>query len=394
MLNPWVAWTTARLARSVDDIFCSTALNPPKLIRMRSSAESLGHEARMQGLGAIEAFYGRASFLAQDSGFFPRPKPIHPLFTRRQPLGNVGEVVDMSWPSAFRPLWADSEAEALLARATGESEPPHGQTDIRALRMDQSGELAHKYLRAKRNQTCHARWFRHYDGGRPCAVILHGYMAGNFAIEERIWEARALFDLGLDVVITVLPFHGPRRSEARGYLPPAFPSSDPRFTIEGMRQVVFDHQALFNYLLGHGVAEIGLMGMSLGGYAAALLATLQEALAFLVLFIPLASIEDFAKKHGRLTGDDEQQAQQHAAMRAAQWVVSPFARAPRIASERTLIVEGGSDLVTGKHHAERLAQHFGAPTVTFPGGHLLHFGRAQAFQAIHGLLRELGYARG
>jgi pimeloyl-ACP methyl ester carboxylesterase len=186
----------------------------------------------------------------------------------------------------------------------------------------------------------------------------------------------------------VLPFHGPRRSEARGYLPPSFPSSDPRFTIEGFRQLVFDHRALFAYLKGQGTSEIGLMGMSLGGYAAALLATLEPALAFLVLFIPLASIEDFARKHGRLTGSAEQQAEQHTALRAAQWAVSPLARPPRVASDRTLVIEGVSDLVTGAPHALPLAQHFGAPTVTFPGGHLLHFGRAQAFEAIHTLLRR------
>jgi dienelactone hydrolase len=389
ILEPWVARTSARLARSVDDLFCSAALNPPKLMRRRSSAEGLGHDQRMQALAAIGAFYARPEFLEPSGSFFPSPPPIRPVLTLRRDLGPEGEVIDLRWPSAFEPLWSRAAMEALLASGAGDAEQ-RALSDIRELRFDRSGELADKYLRAVRNQTCHARWYRHRGGGRPCAVILHGYMAGAFAIEERVWDVPKLFQMGLDVLITVLPFHGPRRSERRGFLPPAFPSNDPRFTIEGFRQVVCDHQAVFAYLRREGVSELGLMGTSLGGYAAALLATVEPELAFVVLFIPLASTEDFALRHGRLTGTSDQQDSQYQALRAAQWVVSPFARAPRIAPEQVLVIAGGSDLVTGSHHAERLAEHFSAPIVTFPGGHLLHFGRVHAFEAVHALLRRHG----
>ncbi|HEX6245607.1 MAG TPA: alpha/beta hydrolase family protein [Polyangiales bacterium] len=391
VFEPWVARTSARLARGVDDLFCSTALNPPKLMRRRSSAEGLGHAERMQALAAIGAFYARSEHLEPEASFFPTPAPIHPTITARRALGASGEVVDLRWPSAFKPLWSRASMEEALASASGEPAQPT-PSDLRELRFDRSGELADKYLRAVRNQTCHARWYRHHGGGRPCAVILHGYMAGAFAMEERIWDVPKLFRMGLDVLITVLPFHGPRRSERRGFLPPAFPSNDPRFTIEGFRQVMFDHQAVFAYLRREGVGELGLMGTSLGGYAAALLATLEPALAFTVLFIPLASTEDFARRHGRFIGTAEEQDSQYRALQTAQWVVSPFARPPKIASERVLVIAGGSDLVTGAHDAQRLAQHFSAPTVTFPGGHLLHFGRGQAFEAAHALLRRHGLA--
>jgi pimeloyl-ACP methyl ester carboxylesterase len=383
---PWVERTSSRLASRVDDLFCSAALNPPKLMRARSAAESLVHTARMRALSAIGAFYARDAFLASDSEFFPKPPDISPLTTQRRSLGKQGEVVDLTWPTSFTPLWSSSAASELLG---GQHHPAGSESDLRALQMDRSGELSEKYQRAKRNQTCHARWYRHHGGGRPCAVILHGYMAGSYAIEERIWDVPKLFRQGIDVVISVLPFHGPRRSEKRGYLPPAFPSSDPRFTIEGFRQLVCDQRALFAYLRSQGVTDVGVMGMSLGGYAAALLATLESDLSFLVLFIPLASIEDFAQKHGRLTGSSTQQAEQYLALRAAQRVVSPLARPPLIDSNRVLVLEGASDLVTGPHHAEQLAKHFGAKTVRFSGGHLLHFGRAQAFRAVYGLLREL-----
>ena len=37
----------------------------------------------------------------------------------------------------------------------------------------------------------------------------------SFPIEERVLPVRRLFDGGLDVVLTILPLHGPRRSEWR-----------------------------------------------------------------------------------------------------------------------------------------------------------------------------------
>lgn len=386
-MQPFIAKASARVARDIDRIFCGAALNPPKVMRARSSAESLGHDQRMRGLAAIQAFYGRKRHFAPDTDFFTQPSIIHPEIRKRRDIGNQGEVLDLSWPSEFAPLWSRAAVMEAMPEVLAESGTQYDyDADVLALRMDRSGELAEKYARAKRNATCHARWWRHHKGNRPCIVLLHGYMAGNYAMEELVWPVRRLFDSGFDVVIGVLPFHGPRRSEKRGLLPPSFPSADPRFTIEGFRQVVVDKRALFDFLRRAGVASLGVMGMSLGGYSSALLSTIDAQLDFSVLFIPLASIEDFAHRHGRLTGDDEQQRAQWAALRDAQWVVSPFARPSLLPQGRSLVIAGESDLVTGRQDAERLAAHFGAPLQFFPGGHLLHFGRDEAFKAVWQLL--------
>lgn len=386
----------AQVARNIDRAFCGAALNPPKLMRMRSSAESLGHTDRMRALSAISTFYGRPEFLGADGSFFSRAPAIDPALQRRRKLGQAGEVLDLTWPSEFEPLWIRRSVEGYLSTLPPPpdgSRPFHYESDVRELRMDRSGELVDKYLRAERNRTCHARWYRHFESGRPCVVLLHGYMGGSYALEERIWPVKQLFDAGVDVVISVLPFHGPRRSEVRGFLPPSFPSSDPRFTIEGFRQLVFDHRALFDFLLRSGIAGLGLMGMSLGGYSSALLATLDARLQFAMLFIPLASIEDFAHRHGRLTGSPEEQQAQWQALRAAQRAVSPFARPSLLPAERVLVLAGDSDLVTGRPHAEQLAQHFGVDAQFFPGGHLLHFGRERAFSALWELLSRSGFMR-
>ena len=387
--------TVSQLARGMDRAFSGTALNPPRALRPRSRAESLDHPARLRALGAIASFYNRPEYLTRDNDLLPRPAAIAPSVKHVRSFGDAGEVLDLRWPSAFEPLWSNA---ALIAHAQQLSAAERASFGIgsgtdaslaevmRAIGMDKSGELREKYLRARANQTAHARWFRHEHGTRPCAVLIHGYMSGSFAIETRMWPIKRLFDSGFDVVLTVLPLHGMRRAETRGYLPPAFPSNDPRFTIEGFRQVVFDHRALFDYLAGR-VASIGVMGTSLGGYGAALLATL-EALQFAVLMVPLAGIEDVAHRDGRFTGDAQQQLAQRDALRRAHWPISPFARESLLPGERMRVVAGEADQVTGLEHAQRLAAHFSAPLSVFHGGHLLQAGREEALEPVWQLLSK------
>jgi len=391
--------TASQFARGIDRVFAGTALNPPKMLRRRSSAESLGHDDRMRALSLIGAFYNRAEFIPRDGPFFAVPRPITPAKHQVRKLGSEGEVVDLSWASEFEPLWS-SEALVTLFGSWAKKElelagidPAFNVNDISALGVDRSGQLVDKYLRAHKNRNGHARWYRHTQGPRPTVVILHGYMVGEYAIEERMWPVQKLFDSGMDVVLSVLPFHGLRRSDSRGYLPPAFPSGDPRFTIEGFRQLVFDHRALFDYLERTGVPALGVMGVSLGGYGASLLATLDARLKLATLFIPLAAIEDFAHTHGRLIGSDAEQNLQREAMGKANWPVSPFSRPPLISGNQVVIIAGEADAITGSTHTARLTKHFNAELSPFIGGHLLHFGRTRAFEAMWRLLSRSGFVR-
>ena len=391
--------TAARIAKGVDRAFAGTALNPPNLIRRNSSAEGLGPSQRMRGLAAIGAFYDRPEFRARQSALFEQPPAITPTVKHVRALGRVGEVLDLRWESGFTPLWSSQRMAERLTTFSSDELQGLGlggrsiEQIVRELGLDKSGELADKYLRALRNQHAHARWLRHLEGPRPCAVLLHGYMGGAYALEERVWPARQLFDSGMDVVLSVLPFHGARRSEQRGLKPPAFPSSDPRFTIEGLRQLVRDHTALFDYLLAGRVSSIGVMGMSLGGYGAALLSTLDERLGFAVFVIPLAAIEDFAFTHGRFIGTATEQHAQRTAMNAAQWTVSPVSRPPLVRGERVVVLAGESDLVTGVAHARRLSEHFETELTMFEGGHLMQFGRSRAFEPVWEMLEGAGLAQ-
>jgi predicted alpha/beta hydrolase family esterase len=59
-----------------------------------------------------------------------------------------------------------------------------------------------------------------------------------------------------------------------------------------------------------------------------------------------------------------------------------------------LILAASGDKITPVEHARRLADHFGAPLEMFDGGHILQFGRADAFRSVGKLLGRLGLMAG
>jgi pimeloyl-ACP methyl ester carboxylesterase len=320
--------------------------------RQRSRAESLGHADRMVGLGRIRELYDRPEHYADPDSFFGPPGAIAPRLTRVRALPD-GQVLDAAWSSEFTPFVAD---------------------------------LRDRYLATVPNRTAVARLHLHDGPARPAAILVHGYRTGQFALEERVMPLAWLYERGLDVALAVLPFHAVRAERGRAL----FPSSDPRFTNEGFRQAMLDLRALAGLLRERGAPAVGVMGMSLGGYTTSLLATVAADLAFAVPIIPLASIADFARDGDRYVGTPEERRLQHVALEAAHRVVSPLARPARLPPDRIVVIGGESDRITPIQHAQRLAEHFGAPLETFVGGHLLQFGRADAFRTVGRMLGRLG----
>lgn len=298
---------------------------------------------RVRMLGDIARDYEAAGF--------PEPVDIAPAVVRVRGLPRGGAVEEVRWQSGYR-TWLP--------------------------------ELQGRYDRGPENDRVAARLYRHATP-RPVVVLLHGYLGGQWEVERRVWPLRALHAAGLDTVLFALPFHGVRAIPGRR-LPP-FPSADPRLSNEGFRQAVTDLRTLIRWLRRRGHGPVGLMGMSLGGYTAALTATVEETVACLVPVIPLASLADFAREHGRL-GEGEDAHAQHLALDAAHRCVSPLHRAPQVTPEQVMVVAGRADRITALGHARRLAEHFAAPLRMWPGGHLLQVGRGATFRDVLRFLTE------
>lgn len=317
--------------------------------------ENLGHEERVARLAELQAVYDRAEHYEAESSFFPAHHSISPMVTPVRLIAGPGpgKVVDIAWPSQFEPHY-DAVRE--------------------------------KYLAHPKNLRGATRLFLHENPERPVVILVHGYLCGQYPLEERIWPVQWFFERGMDVALFVLPFHAVRTDERS----PKFPGGDPRITNEGFRHAMQDLRTLCAYLRGRGASSIGLMGMSLGGYTTSLFATLEADLAFAVPIIPLASIADIAKNAGRFVGSPREQALQYEGLDAVHRAISPFARPSRIDGDRMLILAASGDKITPVDHARRLADHFGAPLEMFHGGHILQFGRADAFRSAGRLLGKLG----
>lgn len=284
-------------------------------------------------------------------GFFDAPPAISPGERRVRALAGDGHVHDLSWTSSFAP---------------------------------RDAEVASRYLSSRENALAVARRFAG-RARRPAVILVHGYMAGSFAFEERIWPIARLERAGFDVVLFTLPFHGLRARLGLGAVP-EFPGRDPRVNVEGFRQAVFDLQCLVDFLLRDGHPRVGAIGMSLGGYTASLLASIESRLDFLVPVIPLSSLADFAREQGSLSPLPDVQDAQHRLLESIYRRVSPVARPARVPPERCLVIAAKADRVTPAAHARRLATHLRAPLHSFYGGHLLQLGRAEAFERVIDLM--------
>jgi Alpha/beta hydrolase family len=313
------------------------------------------HADRVRALERLEARFRDAEL----SGFFADPKEISPGARRVRTFRRDGTVTDLSWTSGFTPL---------------------------------DPEVAERYAGARENAVAVARRFQR-GSRRPVVILIHGYMAGPFSLEERIWPLSRLDRAGFDVVLFTLPFHGLRVRAGRGKVP-EFPGGDPRFNVEGFRQAIFDLQNLVGWLFAQGHPRVGTLGMSLGGYMAALLATAESRLDFVVPIIPLSSLGDFAREQGSLSPNPEEAAAEHALLESIYRRIDPVARPMLVPPERCLVISAKADRVTPVAHARRLSVHMRAPLQSFYGGHLLQLGRAEAFERVIDLMSGSPLASG
>jgi hypothetical protein len=327
------------------------------LVRVALAA-SRGKERRRRELGDRLAYYDgiAAEYASIDPAEFYALPPVPTNVAEREVRrAGDGHVVDLAWPSRYVPRLASARSA---------------------------------YLAHQENATARARVFRHARPA-PVVVCIAGYRSGPLGFEEQAWRASWLFERGLDVAIYTLPFHGPR-APRRFSRAPLFPSQgNIARTNEGFGQVVWDVRGLMSWFRARGAPSIGIAGMSMGGYSAALVATVDANLDFAVLFIPLADITDAVVSHEAMRGLSIDSTLV-AASRRALAVHQPLLRRPVLRGDQMLVVCAEGDRITGRSHAERLARHFDAKLAFFPGAHILQFGRNEGFSAIDRLLVKRG----
>src|SRR5208283_1071959 len=281
-------------------------------------------------------FYGHKGWLQQPEGFFAAPPPLTDVAVRQ--VNSMGRT--------YERFFFDSGYE------------PH------------AGEPgSERWLSYTANNREYGLMLRHREP-RPWLVCVHGAVMGRAALDLTLFRAWHLHsDLGLNVVLPVLPMHGPR---ARG-LPKgvAFPGEDVLNEVHGAAQAVWEIRRLLSWIrVQQPDAMIGLNGISLGGLLTSLVASLDDSVTCAILGVPAVDLVELVGRHAGLSGHDAL----GQTMRRAKPIgrmISPFALTPRVPMQGRFIYAGIADrLVHPRDQVARLWQHWGRPEIVwYRGGH-------------------------
>ena len=220
-------------------------------------------------------------------------------------------------------------------------------------------------------------WVLRHDEPRPWLVCLHGTAMGKPNLDLNLFRARWLHeDMGLNVVFPVLPLHGPRGDG----LPPhaAFPGEDVMDNVHGIAQSVWDVRRLVRWAGAQSDQPVGITGVSLGGFVAALVSGFEPDLACAILGVPAVDLIDLIDHHST-RGRDPQYLRVLDLARQVGVVVSPLSVRPQLPVERRFVYAGLADrLAHPRHQVGRLWEHWGRPEVLwYKGGHVA-FARTKA----------------
>lgn len=249
-----------------------------------------------------------------------------------------------------------------------------------------------RWLSHEANHTVHAWMLRHHDGPRPWLVCLHGFGMGWPLADMHGFRARQLYRMGLNVLVPVLPLHGPRTtSSVRGE---GFMTIDLIDSLHGLTQSAWDVRRAIRLLNEeYGAHDVGLYGLSLGGYVAALVAALEEGLACVIAGIPAIDLPDLYRRHSppHMRRLAEKAGALGETASAVHQVVSPLSMAPRMEFGRRFIFGGLGDRMSTFGHAHRLWLHWDRPRLaTYDGGHVGFFFARSVTRFVQEALVESG----
>lgn len=218
-----------------------------------------------------------------------------------------------------------------------------------------------------------ARLFEHAEGPRPWLMCIHGYRMGWLPIDFQLFPPGWLHHkLGFNLVMPILPLHGQRK---QGWL-----SGDGLFDGDIMRMVhaitqgIYDLRCILAWLRDEKQAEdIAVLGYSLGGFHAAMLASLESRLNSVIPAIPLVDLPSIIWEHaprGMIRSLEDGGLQRESLQRLLS-PLSPLALEPQTETSRLAVTAARSDRLVPAAPIVDLLQHWQQPACYwFNGSHL------------------------
>ena len=196
---------------------------------------------------------------------------------------------------------------------------------------------------------------------------------------------------GLNLVLPVLPLHGPRkirRISGDGML-----AGDLLDTVHALAQAAWDLRRVVSWVRAQGATQIGVFGLSLGGYSTALLSCFEDDLACAVAGIPATDFARLSWRHG--PPDSLRRAEELGVglneTLDLKRVISPLVLEPKVAHERRYIFGGSADQLVPPDQVRDLWRHWGKPKMHwYPGAHVTFGAHPSVRRFIDDAFRESG----
>ncbi|HXG46305.1 MAG TPA: alpha/beta fold hydrolase, partial [Methylomirabilota bacterium] len=201
---------------------------------------------------------------------------------------------------------------------------------------------------------------------QPAVILIHGWNGEYQYCLQFPWLAGKLAHAGFTVIRFLLPYHGSRKPRGPGAVR-NFISADPLRTVEAVQQALVEISALAAWLQAQGAPRVGLWGISLGAWLAAMTLTHDDQIDFGVVMTPVADMAralaelPFCAPARRTWGGGVPNLEK----------LDPALRQPRCDRHRVLIVKSEYDLFAPGETVERLWKAWHQPDIwRVPHGHI------------------------
>lgn len=236
--------------------------------------------------------------------------------------------------------------------------------------------------------------FRHADKSRPWLLCIHGYGMGIPQVDFEAFNPQRLHhELGYNLLMLTLPLHGVRKESwlsGDHYM-----CGDMLNTFNAQAQATSDLRQGLAWIREQGEGdespEISVIGFSLGGLNASLLAALEPELKKVIAVVPLSDIANVFWHHSPSfllqayvdAGVSKADAQTLFAP------ISPLQMPVVVAKEKRLIIGGRGDLIIPPNVVSDLWEHWDRPAINwFDGSHMSCAAEKEANAAIKRALSE------
>jgi len=258
-------------------------------------------------------------------------------------------------------------------------------------RPDEPG--SHRWATYEANATASATVLRHRDQPRPWVIAVHGLAMGYpMADFSGLSALRLHRELGLNVIMPVLPLHGPRRvTRMSGEAMLSFDLID---ALHALAQSAWDLRRVLTWVQAQEPVGIALYGVSLGAFVASLLIGLVDGIDTVIAGVPVVDFPTLFETHAphtiRLRGLEHEILGGTA--EAVHSVVSPLSFAPRVQRDHRFIFAGMGDRMATPAQAGRLRAHWADPTTCwYAGNHVGYLWSGAVREFLTDSLRSTGF---